>query len=191
VNATLPDDLRHVRRVTNRTTKEMLRVANAAKALDRLPEPAESLHIVCKGNFCAWDFVPAVLPLGGPATIRRLDIGTLGFSRKNVAELADLMDAGTIGELWFLFSVYFRSTSAGESDFADAQLTPRRAHVASVRTHAKVILMELTDGRNVVIETSANLRSCRNIEQFTICDDRDLLLFHRGWITSVIEEAQK
>ena len=35
--------------------------------------------------------------------------------------------------------------------------------------------MELMDGRCVVIETGANLRSCRNIEQFAIAVDRELL----------------
>src|SRR4029077_14834931 len=60
VAVAVPDDLRHVRRVTSRTVKEQLRIANAAKHLDKLPEPGETLHLVCRGNFAAWDFVPAI-----------------------------------------------------------------------------------------------------------------------------------
>lgn len=191
VTVALPGDLRYVHRVTRRTVREQLRVANAAKSLDRLPEPGESLHVVCKGNWAAWDLVPAVLRLAAPAKIRRLHVATLGFSRKNIAELAGLMDARTIREVWFLFSCYFRSTSAGESDFADAQLAPRGANVASVRTHSKLLLLDLTDGRHVTVETSANLRSCRNIEQFTIATDRALWQFHRTWIEAVIREARQ
>ncbi len=191
VSVAVADDLRHVRTVTARTVKEQLQVANAARHLGCLPKAGESLHLVCKGNFAAWDFVPAVLRIAAPATIRRLDIVTLGFSKKNVQELAGLMDARTVRETWFLFSCYFRSSSKSESEFLFEQMRTRAAKVAAVRSHAKLLLLELTDGRHVVIETSANLRSCRNIEQFTICDDRELLLFHRGWISSVANEANR
>ena len=191
VSVAIPDNLRHVRRVKSRTVEELLQVANAAKHLEAIPQAGESLHLVCKGNVAAWDFVPAILRIVVPVTIRRLDVVTLGFSKKNVAELAELMDAGTVGEVSFIFSVYFRSTSSSESDFLFEQLPSRGVSVAAVRSHAKILLMELTDDRHVVIETSANLRSCRNIEQFTICDDRDLLHFHRSWIDSVIKEANQ
>ena len=42
------------------------------------------------------------------------------------------------------------------------------------------------DGRCIVNESSANLRSCRNIEQFTMTHDRDLLEFHRQWMAEVM-----
>lgn len=191
VAVALPDDLRHSRRTTRRTLREQLQVANAAKHLDRLPEPGETVHLICRGGFAAGDFVPAVLRIAEPATIRRLDVATLGFSKKNVAELASLIDAKAVGEVWFVFSCYFRSSSESESQFLFEQLTPRGAHIAAIRSHAKLLVLELSDDRNIVIETSANLRSCRNIEQFTICDDRELLLFHRTWIETVVNEANE
>jgi len=49
--------------------------------------------------------------------------------------------------------------------------------------------MELTDGRCVVVESSANLRSCRNIEQFTMSHDRALLQFRRSWMLGLLTDA--
>jgi hypothetical protein len=72
-----------------------------------------------------------------------------------------------------------------------AEALHRRGHsIAAIRCHAKILLMELTDGRHIVVESSANLRSCRNIEQFTMTDDHDLLLFHRGWMLELLKDAK-
>jgi hypothetical protein len=46
--------------------------------------------------------------------------------------------------------------------------------------------MELTDGRALVVESSANLRSCASIEQITLTADVDLLAFHRAWIDELM-----
>jgi hypothetical protein len=185
---TVPEDLRHVRKIAKRNAEEQLRIVNAARHLQAIPQPGESLHLICKGNFAAWDFVPAVLRLVAPATIRRLDIVTLGFSKNNVAELAELIDAKAVGEVGFVFSCYFISTSKVESGFLFETLPQRGVKIAAVRSHSKLLLMETTADQHVVIETSANLRSCRNIEQFTICDDAGLLAFHRAWIDGVIRD---
>lgn len=55
-------------------------------------------------------------------------------------------------------------------------------------THAKILLMELTDGRGFTVESSANLRSCSSIEQITMTHDAELLAFHRQWITDIMEK---
>ena len=68
-------------------------------------------------------------------------------------------------------------------------LTARGHRIAAIRCHAKILAMELTDGRCLVVESSANLRSCRNIEQFTMTHDADLLLFHREWMREVLSGA--
>ena len=44
-----------------------------------------------------WDFVPAVLRLAAPATIRVLNVSELGFSSRNATELIALIDAGRFG----------------------------------------------------------------------------------------------
>ena len=42
----LPDDLRHASKVERRTYVNALHIANAARQLDQLPGPNESLHCV-------------------------------------------------------------------------------------------------------------------------------------------------
>jgi hypothetical protein len=59
--------------------------------------------------------------------------------------------------------------------------------VLAMLSHAKILLMQLTDGRSFVAESSANLRSCASIEQITMTHDAALLDFHRNWITEVME----
>jgi len=191
--ASLDGERKHVRRVERRAYLNMLRVANAAQALDRLPEPGETFHVVMAGNFDAFDLVPAVLRLAAPATIAVLNIATLGFNQRNTATLVALLDDGQVGRCTFICSTYFRSMSDGEPVYDElyTALTTRPGghRIAAIRSHAKILLFELTDGRCFTWESSANLRSCRNIEQATLTHDRDLLDFHREWILEVLADA--
>jgi hypothetical protein len=185
----LDDNRKLTRRPTRRRTIDGLGIPNAIRALDGLPAAGETWHIVVRGNFAMFDLVGAVLALAAPATIARLDIVTLGFSRVNLEELLAMLDAGTIGRLTFLYSVYFRSNEKESCHRLEHELTSRGQKVLALRTHAKLMLFELTDGRCFVNETSANLRSCRNVEQLTFSHDRALLEFHRAWMERLLEKA--
>jgi hypothetical protein len=68
-------------------------------------------------------------------------------------------------------------------------LVPAVLRIAALRSHAKLLLFELTDGRKITVESSANLRSCRNVEQFSMTNDPALLSFHAGWIDELLTEA--
>lgn len=190
--AELGESLKLTRRNEKHRLMHLLHVANAAKHLETLPGPAETFHCVMRGNYHAWDLVPATLKLASPATIVRLDVATLGFNNRNVTELAELLDAKQIGDVWFLCSCYFRDSSKAEFGYLQEHIAKERGgHVAAARSHAKLIMMELSDGRNFVVESSANLRSCHNVEQFTMCDSRELLLFHRQWIEELVTHAER
>ena len=180
-------DLKHVSRPERRRMMHMLNVANAAKALDRLPDQGETFHVVMRGNYHGWDLVPAVLRLAAPATIRELNIATLGFSASNSSELIRLLDSGQVGRCSFICSVYYRSMKDGAPvyDALAQALTSRGHQICAIRSHCKIIAMEMDGGDCYVIESSANLRSCRNLEQFTMSNDRALLEFHRGWQTTL------
>jgi hypothetical protein len=49
----------------------------------------------------------------------------------------------------------------------------------------KLIAARLTDGRTVTIESSANLRSCKNIEFMTVYGHPDVYAFHTGWMDTL------
>ncbi len=184
----LSEGKRIARGGTSRQFLHMLHVANAAKQLERLPESGESLHCIMRGNFNGWDLVPAVLQLAQPATIRTLHIATLGFNERNAHELVELLDAGQIGRVWFICSCYFRSTTPDVWDFVYAELKSRGSRAVAIRSHAKILGFELSDGRALTVESSANLRSCHNIEQFTMTNAPELLRFHQSWMDEVISK---
>ncbi len=130
--------------------------------------------------------MPAILRLAAPASILRLDIATLGFSRPNTNELFELLDAGQIRECTFVCSVYFRSVDTELFTYLDDGLKARGHRCEICRSHAKLLLFELSDGRNFVWESSANLRSCRNAETFVLSQSAELLSFHRDWLQELI-----
>lgn len=155
----------------------------AAETLRAIPTANQATHLVINGRFALWDFVPALLLLAGESvTIESLHLATLGFSRKNVLELTTLLDARKISRVSLLCSHYFKGTSGGIYEYAQAELAARRQRFASVRTHAKLVLARFSDGRTLTFESSANLRSCRNIEQLVVCGHPDLYRFHTQWI---------
>lgn len=182
-------DPSHARRAHRRTHLRMLRVANAAKALHRLPEAGESVHVIMRGNYNSWDLVPAVLRLSEPATIATLNICTLGFNQQNAEQLIAMLDDGQVARCTFICSHYYRSVEADVYDRLYADMTSRGHQCLAMRCHAKLLLFEMTDGRHYVIESSANLRSCRNIEQFVLTHHRGLLEFHRGWMLEMFTKA--
>jgi hypothetical protein len=178
------------RRAANRQLVSALQRRNAVADIGELPGLEENLHIVCRGNFPLWSIVPAVLTLAAPAVIDRLSIATLGFSKQNAAELLSLFDAGRVKSVAIVCSSYFEKQSPAEFNIMLDGLKERGQRIAALRAHAKIIAMALSDGGRFTVESSANLRSCRNIEQITLINSKALHDFHAGWIDDVIAKAQ-
>ncbi|MGO9919511.1 MAG: hypothetical protein ACLQIB_33040 [Isosphaeraceae bacterium] len=180
-------DRRHVRRADSQVLLDARRLADALEHVGRLPSEGESFHLVTRGKYSLWHIIRATLHLAAPATIAYLGVATLGFSKSNLEELLDLLDRRQIGKLDFLFSVYFKSNERELCQRLVHELTTRGQRVVACLQHAKILLIELSDGRAFVVESSANLRSCSSIEQITVTHDRALLDFHRAWIGDVME----
>jgi hypothetical protein len=182
---------RLVRRADSRAMLDLRRTQDCIAAIGRLPEPGESLHMVCNGAYSLFHHVPAILELVAPATIKYLGVVTLGFSRENLERLIELLDAGRIERHDFLYSVYFKSNEKEICARLTHELGQRGQRVLSMRTHAKLLLLETTNSGNFVVESSANLRSCKNIEQAVFTNDAALLQFHRKWINELFTEGQQ
>ena len=179
---------KHERRATRRRFLNQLAVENAAKALDRLPNEGESFHGIMAGNFHAFCFLPAIIRLAG-SKAAEVNIATLGFNQANTLELFDLLDKGDVQRCSFIFSCYYRSAEPEVADALVAGLQARGQRVAVVRNHAKIILVELVDGRCLTWESSANMRSCRNIESYVLTNDAALLHFHKGWMMELLQRG--
>lgn len=189
----LEADRVHIRRPARRRAFNALHVANLAKALERLPAAGETWHIVCKGNWPAWAMVPRAIELaaagGQGQRVRWLGIATLGFSRDNADELLGLLDDGTVARADLLYSCYFKTNEDTLTSYLEHAIRQRGQRCKAIRTHAKIIAMDLETTAGpaaLVVESSANLRSCRNVEQFTITNDAGLLAFHRDWIDQLV-----
>jgi len=186
-------DRKHVsqRTADKRVMLDARRLQNALDTIGRLPNKGESFHIVTWKRFSLWHIVKATLALAKPVTISRLTVATLGFPRDNLEELLQLLDRGDIARLDFLYSVYFKSNERENCERLAHELGTRGHRVVAMLTHAKILLIELTDGRKFTAESSANLRSCSSIENITLTHDPALFGFHADWMQSIFTEATR
>lgn len=182
----IPDNLAHRRRALKREMLDARQLQNAITHVLKLPEPGESLHFIVDGRFEPCDLIPATRQLSHPAVIKRLDITTLGLNSDNVACIASGLDQHKVQYASILVSHYFKSAEPAEYQYLKSEIESRGGRVNAMRTHAKLILMEMSDGNHYTIEGSGNLRACRSIEQFVMTNDRELLQFHRSWIDEYI-----
>lgn len=164
-------------------------MTDAAEAIDHIPWADEAIHLAVSGRFALWHIVPAVLKLSG-MRIDELIIATLGFSKRNISALCEMLDAGQIGSVHLLASHYFKGTSNDIYSHAETLFAerPGKAHFISLRNHAKLLLFRLSDHRTITVESSANLRSYKNVETATLIGDPGLHAFHRGWILDLFNQ---
>lgn len=161
---------------------DLSKVPNAVALIKPLPKPGESIHALMGGDFHAWDLIPAIHHLL-KRPIAELYITTLGFNHGNNHNLCEMLDARHVQKCFLLCSAYFRDGNRDVYNEAETRLQKRGAHIKAVRNHSKIICIAPSDSRaRYVIESSANLRSCNNIEQFALTNDTRLYRFHRTWI---------
>jgi hypothetical protein len=187
---------RHVRRPSRRLFVNALRAKSAAEALAGLPADGETWHCLMTGDFDSFDLVPAMLDHARPALIEDLHLASLGFNHANARRLLELMDAGLVRRCTMIVSLYYEADpKEADTCYTLARELPARGvpggWYCATRSHAKVIAARFTDGRCFVIESSANLRTCRNLEQFAITQDHGLFDFHHEWMESVHEHEAR
>ena len=187
----IPQDLLKITRAKRRAFLDARREANVIEHLIKLPQPDESLHIIIDGRFEPCDIIPATRRLSDPATIKHLTITTLGLNEDNVSTICNGMDAGKIGSLTLITSHYFRGNERPLFEWMKKEIESRGGRVRGLRSHSKLILMEMSDGNCYTVEGSANLRSCKSIEQLCMTNDRSLLEFHRNWIEEFIVSSKQ
>lgn len=187
----LEADLTALQQVKRRQFLDALRCSNATAHLGRLPDRDEMFHCIMRGNYHAFDLIPALIKLADPGRLLELYITTLSFNRRQSAALAKLIDEGLIPakRLAFVCSVYFQKTGGQELEMLTHVLDTRGGRCIAIRNHSKLMLARFSTGAHIVIESSANLRSCRNIEQFTATDSPDVYAFHRRWIEDVFKRG--
>lgn len=168
-------------------TARLTRTRNAVSQIKALPKRGESLHCILNGEFALFDFINAVLELSSKP-ISDLTVATLGFSKGNCEALDQLVTDGKVKRVSILCSHYF---AAADSEIYAQMVELCQKHgfpIAAMRTHAKLLLMAV-GRRRLVVESSANLRSCHNVEQATMYDNARLYGFHRKWINELLAKG--
>jgi hypothetical protein len=177
----------HIEPAKRRYVYDLATAKKALAALVRLPEPDESFHCLMGGDYHGFDLVIAIQQLAG-VTVESLHITTLGFNRHNMAHLCAMIDAGQIGNARILCSDYFAGADPETFSYARAELASRGSLLHATRNHSKLLLFAVGP-RRYIVESSANLRSCNNLEQFSLCQSATLYDFHVEWIERIIAHA--
>ena len=168
----------HRHRPTRRHQEDHRARGVLSGVLDPLPTEGESVHLVLPGGIALGEIGWAVVDgtrLPGPLTV-----STLGFGRRWIAGLIDRLRDGRITSGVVVCSNYFRKSDPTEFADAAAALAPWPVTLTDARTHAKIAVYG-----NFSLEGSANLRSCRSVENVCITNDNTLADFHRQWINTL------
>lgn len=175
------------RRPVRRLYVNALRARNAAEALAGLPAAGETWHTVMTANFDSFDLIDAMLTHAAPDTIDAMHLASLGFNHANASRLLAMLGTGLVRRCTMLVSAYFQADAKEQETCSRLarELPAYGGWYCATRTHAKVIAARFSGGRCFTIESSANLRTCHNIEQFTITHDQALFDFHSQWMETV------
>jgi hypothetical protein len=167
---------------TKHEQQHIIRGRKAKQLMTTLPGPGEVQTILMSGSFDGWDFVEATLQLAAPAIITHLFVATLGFGETNAGQLLQQLDSGRIQHVWFVASCYMRDSHGSKYKNLSEMLTTRGHQIRATRNHAKLIAMQLSDGRTISVDGSLNLCSCRNTEQAHVWGSPELFAFYSAYI---------
>jgi hypothetical protein len=166
-------------------------VARAREILPHLPqEEGEATHALLTGRVDLAVVIVTLLPHYGPC--RHARFATLAFNERTTLELSHQLATNRAQRLSLLCSLYFRTHNGGlyQEARAQAERFPGRWALAAGRNHAKVACLDFGRQR-LVLESSANLRSNGNLEQFSVIMDQDLHDWYAGWLDREIARHEQ
>ena len=173
-------------RLTTKADRRYMRAATlAAELLPELPQPGETVHALMLGTFDLCQVIGATAKLLPDLT--HLRVATLCYSRRNVKELAALLETRPGLALTLLVSVFFTANNKNGHEQAVAELTAYpNVTIGAARNHCKVVTFDFGTADGLTFEGSANLRSNRNREQLAAIRDRSLHDWHAAWIDGLV-----
>jgi hypothetical protein len=164
-------------------------IAEAKAVLNHLPAPGESLHALCTARMDLTDVIGSLLERLGKCD--RLVIGTLGYNSRNLQTMLRWLDAGQVGSLTLLASIFFRSHNGELWEQTLDEFRSRKQRAACCHSHAKVVALVFASGHKLAIEGSANL--CGNgsgREQFALINDASLCDWHARWVLEAVAKHE-
>lgn len=160
--------------------------------LDDMQE-GERIHALLSGNFVMGDMFEAYCcdtEVGHG--VKSLSIATLAMSKENIDSLHNIITDSELESLDLIISVYWyaHERRVGMPYLMEQCGLVQKFRCAIAGIHTKIALMETRAGQHLVFTGSANLRSCRQVEQMIIECDRNLYMWYRQWFDRIIQDFQ-
>jgi hypothetical protein len=156
-------------------------IAEAKAVLEHLPGPGESLHAITTSRMDLTDVLNALL--GKLGRCEQMAIASLGYGPRNLRMLLNWLDAGAVGELTLLASIFFKAHNPGLWQETLTEFRTRNQRAACAPSHAKCVSMRFASGERFALEGSANLRASGSVrENLALIHDAALADFHAAWI---------
>src|ERR1019366_5861861 len=174
---------------SNPPARHVASLHRAADVLASIPGPGETLHALMTGEFDLMHLIAVLIGQVGPCQAVRF--ATLSYNKRNLAEMLRLFDEGRVREMHLLCSVFFRDHNKDLWTETQSQFRDRRQLVAASRSHCKVTTFACTDGRRFTLEGSANLRTNKNFEQFTLTEGQQVHDWATDWIDKLISRHER
>lgn len=173
---------RAIKHTIGRGVKMRRLLRDERNAAFEMPGPGESLHLIVPGNFVLGDAVPRWFDLFDGADVV---IATLGMSAANMKLLVGMIALGKFRRVDVLVSTQFVSQEANILAEVISTVPNDAVRVFANRSHAKIICAR--DAKCVLlVEGSANLRSCDGVENITILNDANLTEFTFSWFAEIL-----
>lgn len=160
-----------------------VKYSNARKLAKQIKlEDNTRWDVIVPGNFIFGDLIEAFV-VENNAKIKEMTISTLSMDDNNIDSLRNLYEWNRLDKLNIVISNFFYAHERHSlmPYMIDELDIDNKFQVAVAAIHTKIVLMETTGGKKIVMSGSANLRSSDNIEQFTIEENKELYDFHKEW----------
>lgn len=157
------------------------KVIELKKEMD-LPKKDESVHIVTQNAFNSWTFIPYILE---KEKIINVIVSTYAISIKVITALSTLLQKDIIKYCYVLISTGIKNRKPSAVFNLEAE---SKKYInfdwGHYLTHAKVTLIK-TANNFYVIEGSGNFNENDKVEQYVICNCKELYNFHKEWIYDI------
>lgn len=181
---------RYVRPRAYVVREENVRYQHAEELAEELnPQNGERYNVIVGGTFVFGDLIEAMIDIHD-IKVERMVITTLSMGYENVDSFRRLMEWELVDKLDLVISAYqYAHERRGLVPYIYENLDhDNRFQLAVAGTHTKTVTMECEDGRRIVMQGSANLRSSANVETVCIEENPTLVAFYNDFADKIIEE---
>jgi hypothetical protein len=171
------------------TARRMAGLREATEALDKLPGPGESLHIISTARHDLTDTLAAMMVKLG--RVNELLVATLGYNERNLRAFLKWLDEGSVKTLSLVSSLFFRAHKRRLWEDTLIEFRTRKQRAACCHSHAKVMTLAFESGVLMSLEGSANC--CGNgsgRENVAIFNDPALHDWHAAWILELLDRHE-